>query len=145
MNLKLISKLTLILSEKRSTFTYNRKELPNKTYSIQDIVMSAFSVFFFQFPSFLEHQRRFKRMNNQNNGRALFGIKYLPSDHQIRNLVDDVKPHECETSFSALCNSILNQHQSIFQWTRPDQQKDLIIPLDGVTFFHLNQFNVRVA
>jgi hypothetical protein len=33
-------------------------------------------------------------MNNQNNGRALFGIKYLPSDHQIRNLVDDVKPHK---------------------------------------------------
>jgi hypothetical protein len=97
--------------------------------------MSAFSVFFFQFPSFLKHQRRFKRINNQNNGRTLFGIKYLPSDHQIRNLVDDVKPHECETSFSALCNSVLNQHQSIFQWTRPDQQKDLIIPLDGVTFF----------
>lgn len=131
----MISQLIHALSEKFSTFTDNRKASPNKTYSIQDVVMSAFSVFFLQSPSFLEHQRRFERIRNQNNGRSLFGIESLPSDNQIRKLIDDVDPKECETSFSALCNSVLDQHKSVFQWTRPDQQKGLIVPLDGVTFF----------
>lgn len=97
--------------------------------------MSAFSVFFFQSPSFLEHQRRFERMNNQNNGRTLFGVKSLPSDNQIRKLVDTVDRQECKASFLAVCNAVLAHHQSTFQWTRPDQQKGLMVPLDGSEFF----------
>jgi hypothetical protein len=131
----MISQLIKQLSDSFSTFTDNRKPSPNKTYAIQDVVMSAFSVFFFQSPSFLEHQRRFERMNNQNNGRSLFGITSLPSDNQIRKLVDDVDPQECEASFLAVCNAVLDQHKSTFQWTRPDQQKGLIVPLDGSEFF----------
>eukprot|EP01035_Chromulina_nebulosa_P035521 gene35521-47757_t len=131
----MISQLIKQLADNFSTFTDNRKASPNKTYTIQDVVMSAFSVFFFQSPSFLEHQRRFERLNSHNNGRTLFGIDSLPSDNQIRKLVDDVDPKECEASFSTVCNAVLDQHKSTFQWTRPDQKKGLIVPLDGSEFF----------
>lgn len=123
------------LSNSFSTFTDNRKVSPNKTYTIQDVVMSAFSVFFLQSPSFLEHQRRFERLQHHNNGRSLFGIETLPSDNQIRHLLDDVKPEECEDSFKALLESVLDDHKSTFQWTRPDQKQGFIVPLDGSEFF----------
>ena len=46
----------------------------NKQYPFVDIAMAAFSVFFMQSPSFLEHQRTGE---NKNACRSLFGIRKL--------------------------------------------------------------------
>lgn len=49
---------------------------------------SAFSVFFMQSRSFLDHQRLMKSQKGRDNGASLFGIERIPCDNQIRTLLD---------------------------------------------------------
>jgi hypothetical protein len=64
----------------------------NTQYSMRDILMAAFAVFYCQSPSFLSHQALMQRMRGMNNGKTVFGIEKLPTDNQIRNLLDPVDP-----------------------------------------------------
>ena len=63
----------------------------NTRYRIADAGLAAFSVFYMQSPSFLAHQRDMQRNKGQNNAQSLFGVEQIPSDGQIRNLLDPVK------------------------------------------------------
>ena len=62
----------------------------NKQYPFVDIAMAAFSAFFMQSPSFLEHQRTFHQAQNKNACRSLFGIRKLPTDNHIREQLDRI-------------------------------------------------------
>ena len=45
----------------------------NKFISMRDVGLSAFSVFFNQCPSFLNHQQLMESRSGANNARSLFG------------------------------------------------------------------------
>jgi hypothetical protein len=64
----------------------------NIQYQIVDAGLSAFSVFCLQSPSFLAHQRQMRKQQGRDNATSLFGIESIPSDGQIRNLLDPVDP-----------------------------------------------------
>lgn len=64
----------------------------NRQYEIADAGLGAFSVFCAQAPSFLAHQRDMQKRKGQNNARSLFDMETIPSDGQIRNLLDPVDP-----------------------------------------------------
>jgi hypothetical protein len=64
----------------------------NTTYSMGEIGMAAFSVFFMQSPSFLAHQRQFEQGHGRSNGASLFGIPKTPSDNHIRAMLDPADP-----------------------------------------------------
>lgn len=64
----------------------------NVTYELEDAGLAAFSVFFMQCPSFLAYQRDMQRRKGYNNAQGLFGVERIPSDGQIRNLLDPVEP-----------------------------------------------------
>ena len=63
----------------------------NGQYSMSDAVLSAFSVFYTQAPSFLSWQQDMEKRTGRNNARSLFGIDQIPSTEQIRNLLDPVE------------------------------------------------------
>ena len=65
----LISKLRAIFETLPDPRTGN-----NCQFQFADIAMSAFSAFFIQCPSFLDHQRRFQEAHNRHAGQSLFGI-----------------------------------------------------------------------
>ena len=67
---------------------------PNRHYPLADIGLSAFSVFFTQSESFLDFQRLMQEKFNCNNARTLFGIKEIPSDNHIRQMLDGIEPKE---------------------------------------------------
>ncbi|MBS3952817.1 MAG: ISNCY family transposase, partial [Methylomicrobium sp.] len=52
----------------------SRKPGNNQKYRIEDAVLSAFSVFFTQSPSFLDYQRRMEKLHNRNNAQSIFGV-----------------------------------------------------------------------
>ncbi len=59
----------------------------NIQYSIEDIALSGFSVFFTQSPSFLAFQKSMQKNKDVNNAQSLFEIQNIPSDNHIsRNL-----------------------------------------------------------
>jgi hypothetical protein len=62
----------------------------NGQYSLSDGVLSAFSVFYSQSPSFLWWQQDMEKRTGRNHARSLFGIQQMPSTAQIRNLLDPI-------------------------------------------------------
>jgi len=74
----------------------------NKTYMIQDAAMGAFAVFFMQSASFLANQKAMQTREGRNNASSMFGLKHIPSDNQIRNLLDLL---EAKLLFSGVCES----------------------------------------
>jgi hypothetical protein len=64
----------------------------NKQYDMSDVVMSAFSVFYLQCPSFLSYQETMENTQGNNNARTLFGIEKIPSDNHTRDLLDVEDP-----------------------------------------------------
>ena len=71
-----------------------RKPGNNTQYSLFDAACSAFSVFFTQSPSFLAFQRNLSQTVGRNNVQSLFGVHHVPTDVQIRNILDPVDPKE---------------------------------------------------
>jgi hypothetical protein len=61
-------------------------------YTMADIGLAAFSLFFLQSPSFLAHQRRLEAGQGRSNCQTLFGLDRVPSDNHIRALLDPVSP-----------------------------------------------------
>jgi hypothetical protein len=78
-----------------------RRFSPNLRYSIKDAVLGAFALFFSQSPSFLAYQRAREQAQRRNNARSLFGIEPIPSDNQIRNLLDPIAPRLFYPVFSS--------------------------------------------
>lgn len=68
----------------------NERTGQNNRYEVQDAGISAFSVFFTRSPSFLAHQRDMQLNKGRSNAERLFDLHQLPSDNQIRNLLDPV-------------------------------------------------------
>lgn len=59
-------------------------------YQLSDVISGAFSAFFMQCDSFLEHQRQMSSRCGQDNAQTLFGLIRVPSDAQIRNVMDPI-------------------------------------------------------
>ena len=64
----------------------------NTQYEIKDAVLSSFGVFFAQAASFLAYQRLMAENKGGNNLQNLFRVEAIPSDNQIRNLLDGLEP-----------------------------------------------------
>jgi hypothetical protein len=68
-------------------------------YTMADIGLSAFSLFFMGSPSFLAHQRTLERGQGRSNCQTLFGISAIPSDNYIRLMLDGVSPAAFDALF----------------------------------------------
>ena len=64
----------------------------NTSYAIKDAAVGAFGIFFTQSSSFLGHQRLMEKAKGKSNVQSLFGVEDIPSDGQIRNLLDPQEP-----------------------------------------------------
>jgi hypothetical protein len=66
---------------------------PNRIdYSLHDTLMSGFAMLFFQHPSLLEFQRKMKQRRGRCNLETIFGVRQVPSDTQMREILDGVPP-----------------------------------------------------
>jgi len=81
----------------------------NTQYTITDAGLSAFSAFYMQSPSFLAYQRLMQQEQGRNNARSLFGIEAIPSDGQIRNLLDPVAPYHMRETYWAIYEQLLDR------------------------------------
>ena len=82
----------------------------NSRYRFDDIGMAAFSVFFMQSPSFLDHQQRFHEAQNRNACQSLFGMNRIPTDNHIRHTLDG---SDCQHLYPAFDHAVeqLQQNQ----------------------------------
>lgn len=127
-----------------SSFRQRLESLPDKRtgkntrYGMEDVALSAFSVFFTQTPSFLEFQRTMEKSKGKSNAQTLFGVYKIPSDNHIRDLLDPLKP--------ALKNPVFEQ---AFQMLESGGQlngfremaDNLLIAMDGTEYFSSNRIH----
>ncbi len=79
---------------KRLGAFHDRRTGKNKKYTMEDIALSAFAVFYTQCPSFLAAQKAMEENKGQSNAQTLFQIENTPCDNHIRDTLDDVAPEE---------------------------------------------------
>ncbi len=76
------------LSERLRQIDDNRQQ-SKVEYSLHDCFMSGFAMMHFQDPSLLEFQRHLEAEQQQNNLRTMFGVTAIPSDTQLRDVLDN--------------------------------------------------------
>jgi hypothetical protein len=113
----------------------DRRTGDNTTYSMEDIGLGAFSVFFTQCPSFLAHQKTMQQAKGQSNAQSLFHLELIPSDNHIRQTLDPVRPEALFSCYDAALES-LRQTGQLESWRT--LQDRLLIALDG-TWYHSSQ------
>jgi hypothetical protein len=104
----------------------------NKHYTVRDAALGAFAVFFTQSPSFLAYQRDMTARKGQSNAHTLFGLTQIPSDNQIRALLDPVPPELLGAVFDHGFSTLVQTQQlaAFRSW-----QKRLLVVLDGTQYF----------
>src|SRR3989304_7537564 len=68
------------------------------SYSIHDALMSGFACMYFQDSSILQFQERMQETHHRNNLSSLFGVKEIPKDNHLRNIVDEIASKKMEYS-----------------------------------------------
>lgn len=108
----------------------------NIQYEVMDAASGAFSVFFTQCASFLEHQERMQQRYGLSNAKTLFGMRAIPSDNQIRNLLDEASPTLLSPVFDE-CFTALEKsgHMDEYRVKLGKNERDLLLALDGVQYF----------
>ena len=125
------SKLNDLLQTVLESLPEHRKGT-NTIYQICDAALGAFSVFFMQSASFLAHQENMQSQAGHNNATSLFGLETIPSDNQIRNLLDPLSPEHLFPVFGQV--TALLEESGELQAFRTDPGQILII-LDGTQYF----------
>ena len=70
----------------------DRRTGDNGSYTMTDMGMGAFAVFFMQSPSFLAHQTALERGRGTSNCQTLLGMGKVPTENHIRTMLDPVPP-----------------------------------------------------
>jgi len=68
------------------------------TYPLHDTEMSGFALMFFQHPSLLQFQRAMQQKRRRCNLQTIFGVHEVPSDTQMREILDGVEPSNSRLS-----------------------------------------------
>ncbi|GHV79470.1 hypothetical protein AGMMS49944_12610 [Spirochaetia bacterium] len=108
---------------------------PNTKHRLVDAVKSAFGVFYFQFPSFLRYMKEMQNKRKKSNAQSLLGIHDLPSDAQVRNLLDEVEP---ETFAPVFSGSLQIAEETGVMKTYQVLDDGVLVAIDGV-WYHASE------
>ena len=101
--------------------------------------MSGFAVMFFQHPSLLQFQRAMEKKRQRCNLQTIFGVHELPSDTQMREILDGVKPEALRGVLPQLWEKVRRAGWSgRFTTTLPSGQHQgtyYTVALDGSEYF----------
>ena len=127
-----VSQFIKQLGEVADTLPDKRAGRHNQLYQMIDAARAAFSVFFSQSPSFLAHQRDMKRRQGRSNAESVFQMGRIPSDNQIRNMLDPTPATAYEPCYLWLWKR-LERGGSLKRYRALDNR--LLVGIDGIEFF----------
>lgn len=109
-----------------------RKASKATVYSLADAILGAFAVFLIQCDSFLEHQRQMQSRRGKDNAPTLFCLGQVPTNNQIKNILDEIAPETLFSIFSWVCqklrqSGILQPYESL--------KRNLLVAWDGTEDF----------
>jgi len=109
-------------------------------YRLHDCLMSGFAMMFYQHKSLLQFQRRMQQRRGRCNLETIFGVKEVPSDTQMREILDAAPVEPLRRLLPELFEGIRRAGWAKQMKTHiPSgaQQGDYYtIMLDGTQYFH---------
>lgn len=99
---------------------------------------SAFGAFFFQFPSLLRYMRELQELEKRDNVQSLFDVKGIPSDNQIRNILDEIEPARISPVFNETLKA--EQQSGVIKEYRV-LDEGVLLAIDGVWYFSSQNIN----
>src|SRR5499426_3542283 len=110
------------------------------TYPLHDTLLSGFALMFFQHPSLLQFQRAMQQKRRRCNLETIFGVHDVPSDTQMREILDGVEPEPLRALLPQLWEKVRRAGWgSRFTTTLPSglhQGSYYTVALDGSEYFH---------
>jgi hypothetical protein len=98
--------------------------------SLGNALMSGFALFSLKDPSLLAFDER--RHDPNDNFRSIYGIERVPSDTQMRAILDPVEPEELRPLFGDVCRR-LQRGKALERFVYLDGH--YLVSLDGTTYF----------
>jgi hypothetical protein len=106
------------------------------TYTMSDIGMAAFSLFYMQSPSFLAHQEALAAGHGRSNCQTLFGMTAIPTANHIREQLDGNAPSVFDGVFLKAL-STADTGDGLGRFRRLNGR--LLVALDGTEHFKSRQ------
>lgn len=116
-----------------------RQASNGRKYNLSDAVLAAFSLFFMQSASFLEHQRHMDSNHGKSNAQTLFGMIKIPTVPQIRNILDGISATAISSVFNWVYQDLKQEgHLKPFEYLN-----GILIALDGTQYFTSQKLNCK--
>ena len=113
------------------------------SYPLHDTLMSGFALMFFQHPSLLQFQRAMQQKRRRCNLQTIFGVRDVPSDTQMREILDGVEPEPLRALLPQMWEKVRRAGWGgRFTTTLPSGQHQgtyYTVALDGSEYFHSTQ------
>lgn len=107
-------------------------------HSLHDVITSGLAMMYFQDPSILKFQQSLQESAHKNNLMTLFGVKTIPKDDQMRNVIDEVNPKEFRPIFNEFIHRLQRgKHLEQFQLF----DKSYLTVIDGTEYFSSKEIN----
>jgi hypothetical protein len=107
-------------------------------YSIHDTMLSGLACMVFQDPNLVEFQRRLESSQQTSNLTTLFGVKKVPREKQMREIIDMIAPEDYQKVFKDYF-SRLQRGKHLKQYE--DINGYYICSIDGTQYFSSNSIN----
>lgn len=112
-------------------------------YALHDVLMSGFAVMFFHHPSLLQFQERMKQKRDRCNLETIFQVKSVPSDTQMREILDNVSPESLRPLLPKLFEKARRAGWAEQYKTNLPSGKNkgsyYTMAVDGMEYFHSNE------
>src|SRR5215475_4044617 len=113
------------------------------SYALSDTLMSGFALMFFPHPRLLQFQRAMEKKRQRCNLQTIFGVRAIPSDTQLRAILDGVEPEALRGILPQLWEKVRRAGWSgRFTTSLPSGQHqgtDYTVALEGREYFRSTQ------
>jgi len=133
--MKKISRESLFkyLRKRSTTVTYDKRNPRSCKYTFEAAVMTAFSAFYLQQPSFLRHQQNLKKPKFRKNVYRLFHSAPVPIMQTVRNILDPAPLNYLHETFDDILGAM--DRSGLLRQLRVDNEMGLLLAFDGITYF----------
>jgi hypothetical protein len=126
----IFAKMINIFKDNIKNINDERRQRSDLKYSYTDIILGAFSMLYFQNPSWLSFQQKMQDNNGDNNAASMFGID-IPNQNHSKKLLDKLKPTVFKKVYDDIllkCETLGIINQFIFM------KEYLLVAVDGVQY-----------